>query len=97
MYFICFRCIFINFLLWKTCLIFCLCYYLFCRRKNNHFDLHFRWIGPVFLRRKIEKMRSMKEEMDGEVFISRQSRHFSFLDKMIKVLFPICTLNWQIF
>ena len=38
----------------------------------------------------------MKVEMDGEVFISRQSRHFSFVDNMIKLLFPICTLNWRL-
>ena len=34
--------------------------------------------------------------MDGEVFISRQSWHFSFIDNMIKVLFPFCTLNWRV-
>ena len=28
-------------------LIFCLCHYLLCRRGNNHFDVHFRRIGPV--------------------------------------------------
>ena len=28
-------------------LIFCLCFYLLCRRANNHFDVHFRRIGPV--------------------------------------------------
>ena len=44
----------------------------------------------------MEKTRSMKEEVDGEVFISRQSRPFSFIDDMIKVLFPICTLNWRV-
>ena len=38
----------------------------------------------------------MKEEMDGEVFISRQSRHFPFIDNMIKLLFPICTLIWRV-
>ena len=27
--------------------IFCLCFYLLCRRGNNHFDVHFRRIGPV--------------------------------------------------
>ena len=42
----------------------------------------------------MERTQSMKEEMGGEVFISRQSRYFSFIDNMIKVLFPICTLNW---
>ena len=44
----------------------------------------------------MEKTRSMKEEMDGEVFISRQSRLFSFIDNMIKVLFAICILNWRV-
>ena len=31
-----------------------------------------------FFRRKMEKTRSVKEEMDGEMFISRQSRHLFF-------------------
>ena len=44
----------------------------------------------------MEKTKSMKEEMDGEVFNSRQGWLFSFLDIMIKVLFPICTLNWRV-
>ena len=34
--------------------------------------------------------------MDGEVFISRHSWHSSFMDNMIKVLFPICTLNYRV-
>ena len=38
----------------------------------------------------------MNGEMDGAVFISRQSRNFSFLDNMIIVLFPICILNWRV-
>ena len=50
-------------------------------------------LEPYFFRRKMKKTRSMKEEMDGEVFISRQSRHFSFIDNMIKETFPIFTLN----
>ena len=53
-------------------------------------------LHPYFFRQKMEKTRSMKEEMDGEVFISHQSWHFSFLDNMIKVLFPIRTLNWRV-
>ena len=28
--------------------IFCLCFYLLCRRGNDHFDVYFRRIGPVF-------------------------------------------------
>ena len=43
-------------------------------------------LDPDFFRRKMEKTRSMKEEMDVEVFISCESRHFSFIDNMIKVL-----------
>ena len=53
-------------------------------------------LDPYFFRRKMERTRSMKEELDGGVFISRQSRHFSFIDNMIKVLFPIFTLNWRV-
>ena len=34
--------------------------------------------------------------MDGKVFICRQSRHFSFVGIMIKVLFPICTWTWRV-
>ena len=35
-------------------------------------------LGPASSRRKMERARPMGEEMDGKVFISRQSRHFSF-------------------
>ena len=34
--------------------------------------------------------------MDGEVFFSQHSWYFSIIDKMIKVLFPICTLSWRV-
>ena len=47
--------------------------------------------------RKMERTRSVREEMDGRVFISRQSRHpFPLIYNMIKVLFPICTLIWRV-
>ena len=36
----------------------------------------------------MEKTRYVKEEMEGNLFISRQSRHISFVIIMIKVLFP---------
>ena len=52
--------------------------------------------GPYFSRQKLEKKPFMKEEVVGEVFFSRQSRQFHFIDIMIKVLFPICTLNWRV-
>ena len=46
------------------------------------------WSDPYIFRRKMEKTRSVKEEMEGNVFISRQSRHIFFVIIMIKVLFP---------
>ena len=53
-------------------------------------------LDPYFFRRKMEKTRSVKEEMDGEVFIPHQNLHFSCIDNMNKVLFPICTLIWRV-
>ena len=76
--------------------MFCLCFYLLCRRGNNHFDAHFSRIGPVLFPSKDGKDAVVKEEMDGELFNSRQSRHYPFIDNMIKVLFPICTLIWRV-
>ena len=38
----------------------------------------------------------MKEEMDGEVFISRQSWHSSFIGNMTEVFSPLCTLIWPV-
>ena len=46
------------------------------------------WSDPYIFRRKMEKTRSVKEEMEGKLFISRQSPHISFVIIMIKVLFP---------
>ena len=34
-------------------------------------------LDPYLFRRKMKNTRSLKEELDGEVFISRQGRHFS--------------------
>ena len=39
--------IFKYFPLLEILLIFGLCHFLWCRRGNNHFDVHFRRIGPV--------------------------------------------------
>ena len=45
----------------------------------------------------MEKTRSVREEMDGKVFISRQSRHlFPLINNTIKIIFPICTLIWRV-
>ena len=51
---------------------------------------------PYFFRRKMEKTGSVKEEMEGRVFISGKIGIFSFVNIMIKVLFPICTLIWRV-
>ena len=47
------------------------------------------WSDPYIFRRKIEKTLSVKEEMEGKLFISRQSRHIFFVIIMTKVLFPV--------
>ena len=41
------------------------------------------WSDPYIFRWKMEKTRSVKEEMEGELFISRQSRHISFASYFI--------------
>ena len=53
-------------------------------------------LSPYMFRRKMEKTRPMGKEMDGELFISRQSRHFIFVVNIIKVLFPFRNLTWRI-
>ena len=34
--------------------------------------------------------------MDEKLFISRQNWHFSFVDNMIKMLFPLSTSTWLV-
>ena len=43
-------------------------------------------LGPYFSWPKMEKTGPLREEMDGEVFISSQSRRFAFVVNMIRVL-----------
>ena len=50
----------------------------------------------IFFCQKMEKTPSMKRGMDGKVLISPQNRHFSSVNNMIKVVFPICFLNWRV-
>ena len=50
-------------------------------------------LDPYIFRRKMEKTRFVREEMEGKVFISRQSRHISFVIIMIGVLFPTLYLD----
>ena len=51
---------------------------------------------PYIFRGEIEKTQSLREEMDGRVFISRLCRRFIFVVNIAKVLFPVCTLTWRI-
>ena len=53
-------------------------------------------LDPCILLSKDRRTRSTKEEMEGKVFISRHSWHFSFVNIVIEVLCPICTLNWRV-
>ena len=46
------------------------------------------WSDPYIFRPKMETTWSVKEKMEGSLFISRHSRHISFVFIMIKVLFP---------
>ena len=78
-------------------LIFCLCFYLLCRRENNHFHVHFRRIGPYFFLSKDGKdaVRDGRIGRKGAYF-PPESAYFSLINIMIKVLFPICTLIWRV-
>ena len=78
-------------------LIFCLCFYLLCRRGNNHFDVYFRRIGPyVFLSKDGKDV--VREGRNGRkgVYFPPESASFPLINNMIKVLFPICTLIWRV-
>ena len=78
-------------------LILCLCCYLSCRRGNNHFDVHFRRIGPYSFLSKDGKD-AVREGRNGwkGVYFPPESATFPLIYNMIKVLFPICTLIWRV-
>ena len=50
----------------------------------------FDGLGPYFFRRKMEKRGPWGKKFPAKVGI------FTFIDNMIKVLFPICTLIWHV-
>ena len=78
-------------------LILCLCCYLLCRRGNNHFDVHFRRIGPYSFLSKDGKD-AVREGRNGwkGVYFPPESATFPLIYNMIKVLSPICTLSWRV-
>ena len=67
------------------------------RRGNNHFDVHFRRIGPYFFLSKDGK-EAVREGRNGRkgVYFPPESASFPLLNYMIKVLFPISTLIWRV-
>ena len=46
--------------------------------------------------RKMKKTRPMGAEMDGNMFISRQSRYFFVIVNIIEVFFRMCTSTWRV-
>ena len=61
-------------------LIFCLCFHLLCRRGNNHFDVHFRRIGPVPLSLSKDGQVAVREGKNGwrGVYFPPESASFPF-------------------
>ena len=53
-------------------------------------------LDPYAFARKMERTQPMVKEMDGHVFISRQSWRFLFVFDLLKVLFRICALTWRV-
>ena len=53
-------------------------------------------LGPSIFRRKMEKARPMREEMDGRVvYFPPESALSPLVLYFSTVLFPICTLTWR--
>ena len=50
-------------------------------------------LDRYIFRRMMDKTRSAKEEMDGMLILSRQSRHISFVIIIIRAFFPTFYLN----
>ena len=92
-----FNCIIVFIRCMEIPLMFFLCFYLLCRRGNNHFDVHFRRIGPYFFLSKdgTDAIREGRIGREG-VYFQLESASFSLINNMIKVLFPICTLIWRV-
>ena len=74
-----FKCIIVFISCTEISLIFCLCVYLLCWRKNNHFDVHFRRIGPVPFLSKDGKV-AVREGRNGRkgVYFTPESASFPF-------------------
>ena len=65
--------------------------------RSNHFDVHFRRIGPYFFLSKDGKD-PVREGRNGRrgLYFPPESASFPLINNMIKVLFPTCTLIWRV-
>ena len=80
MFFIHFSNEFYYFPLMEIPFILCLCYYFLCRRGKNHFDVHFRRIGPVPLSVERWKKRGCEGKNGRKgVYFPQKSASFPFL------------------
>ena len=72
--------------------------YFLCRRGNNHFDVHFRRIGPYLFLSKYGKdaVSEGRNGRKGVFYFPPESASFPLINNMIKVLFPTCTLIWRV-
>ena len=50
-------------------------------------------LGPSIFRRKMERTRPMRQEMDARVFFPARVGISAFAVYVVRVLFPICTLT----
>ena len=54
-------------------------------------------LGPSIFCRKMEKVRFLREEMDGKVvYFQPESELLPLMLYFSTVLFPICTLTWRV-
>ena len=74
-----FNCIIVFIPCMEISLIFCLCFYILCRRGNNHFDVHFQRIGPYLFLSKDGKD-PVREGRNGRkgVYLPPESASFPF-------------------
>ena len=91
-----YQCILVYFPCMEISLIFCLCF-IYCVGAGitTLMSISDR-SDPYFFCRKMEKTRSVKEEVDGDCLFPARVGISPMINNMIEVLFPICTLIWRV-
>ena len=77
-------------------LIFCLCFNYFVGTGITTLMSISDGSDPYLFCRKMEKTRSVKEEVDGKCLFSARVGISPLINNLIEVLFPICTLIWRV-